>query len=1830
MPRSHLTMATGEQRGSKLEKPLTIQEWKAAQISGGSIERLCAIVQEEQLANTSSHVWISLASREQIVLQWERLQSSSEPTALPLYGVPFAIKDNIDAEGFLSTAACPTWPSGVATSDAPVVQRLKAAGAILIGKTNLDQFATGLVGTRSPYGAVPNSFDSTRVSGGSSSGSGVAVARGSVAFSLGTDTAGSGRVPAGLNNIVGLKPTRGALSARGVVPACRTLDCVSIFALTVGDAETVLRVAEGYDVEDSFSRLRPDPKAHITAGFGCGTSSARPLLAVCSSPAWFGYLDHRLAYEKALEKARRLGWRLEAVDFAPLFELAELLYFGPWVAERYQAVSTFIEQSAPENMDPVVRGIILAAEKFSAADAFAAEYLRQDLTRQIQLAFERFDGLLLPTTPTFPTLQQVSEKPVEENSRLGTYTNFVNFLDWSALSIPAGFRPDGLPFGITLVANQWQEPQLLRWARHWFSGETRRLGATSATLNEDEASEGELIIEQDVIPIAVVGAHLTGFPLNKDLVSRGAKLSTVTTTSGRYRLFALQSTSGPKKPGLQRVSPSVDGAEIEVEVWNLPSASLASFMATIPHPLTIGRIELKNGSWVHGFLCEPLGLEAAIDITSFGGWRAYNAHMSSQNGASLKGAPKTSISKILVANRGEIALRIIKTIRRMNLLAVAIYSEADADAPHVRAADIARKLDGQSVSETYLNISQIIHHATSAGADAVIPGYGFLAENASFATAVQEAGMTWIGPTATQMSDLGLKHKAREIAVAAQVPTIPGSEGLLNSLDDALREASRIGYPLMLKSTAGGGGIGLSHCADEESLRETFQGVQRQAEANFGNAGVFLERFIQKARHIEVQILGDGTGRVLAAGERDCSLQRRHQKILEESPAIMVPPDVREKMKQAALRLASSVKYRNVGTVEFVYDVESNGFYFLEVNTRLQVEHPVTEMVTGLDLVECMIRIAAGEWDELFASKVGTCVTSGASVEVRLYAENPLHRFKPCSGVITKLGFSSDIRVDTWIEQGTAVTTLYDPMIAKIISFGADRADAVRKLAKALSLTVVEGVDTNLEYLRQIVASEMFHSGHFTTKSLDNFQYISSSFEVVEPGSLTTVQDYPGRVGYWSIGVPPSGPMDSYSFRMANRLVGNSLDSAGLECTLEGPTLKFYCESNVAVTGGDAPVAVDGQPVGMNQVLHIHPGEVLQVGTISHGYRVYIAIQGGIDVPLVMGSRSTFEIGKLGGIDGRKLRTRDFLDICPVDSSELSSRSTYICPPTLIPRQPKATWRIRVIPGPHAAPDYFSSDGFQLLLSSEWKIHHNSNRLGVRLTGPQPEWARSTGGEAGLHPSNIHDSPYSIGSVSFTGDEAVILTSDGPSLGGFVVFCVVATADLWKVGQVRPGDSIQFEAISVDVAMQLESIQEQAIQNLASLENIVPGSLEESVSAEMLADTPPILGKIDRDGQKIQARQAGDRSILLEFGEGNAFDMRQSFAIFAFCDHHQKQPIPGVEEITPGVFTLHVMYERGLSPSVIMSRVTEHVGSYVVPTWVSSRILNLPLAFDDSVCHSAVKRYAATIRQEAPWLPSNIKFLETLNGVEDMSQLLHSTTFLVLGLGDVFMGSPCAIPLDPRHRLFGTKYNPSRSYTPRGAVGIGGQYMCIYATDSPGGYQLVGRTKEIWDSDLVSAERHPTTGEKLTLTPWMFRPFDRIKFYPVTEAELDSKSTPDLVHIEDGKLDLEEYETWLQQNQGSIDARAAERSKSIQSAPFFKQLQRPYIPTVSSSHIPFNDEADRRTLAGTSIDAMMPGRCYRVNIKEGDEVKSGDVLVRFLSSSALLIAFFTDLMYRFA
>jgi urea carboxylase / allophanate hydrolase len=1793
--------------------PLTISEWKSANAVGGGLERLLALLKQEQEAR--SNTWIALASEDAIREQWEAVEAAKASGAdLPLFGVPFAAKDNIDAVGFPTTAACPAFANGPAETDATVIARLKKAGAILLGKTNLDQFATGLVGTRSPYGAVPNSFDPKRVSGGSSSGSAVVVAKGIVPFSLGTDTAGSGRVPAGLNNIVGLKPTRGAISTSGVIPACRTLDCVSIFALTVDDAQQVLGVAEGLDISDAYSRSRPARVAEPVF-------PSSLTFAICKNPEWFGSLDRQAAYESSLQRVQELGITLEPVDFSDLFELASLLYEGPWVAERYAAIRSFIGTHVDE-LDPTVRKIILKAEGFNAVDLFQAQYRRQYLTEKISREFAKFDAVLVPTAPTFPRLDDVAREPVKENSLLGTYTNFVNFLDWSALSVPAGFCAQGLPFGITLISTTWEEHKLTTLGKILHLPFKWGLGATGIRCKGPEKKLNGTIAENSTpdktVSIAVVGAHLRGFPLNKDLTSRGAVFVEATRTAPRYRLFALAAPKGKvRKPGLKRVEKGDAGESIALEVWSIPEAQFASFFATIPSPLGLGSIELETGSWVCGFICEPVGLDDATDISHHGGWRNYMAS-ESRNGASpktvdvspLPNGISTStrpIKTVLIANRGEIAVRIIRTLQKTGVKSVAIYSQSDAAAEHVRLADIACPLVGETVSETYLSATQILNTAKKAGADAVIPGYGFLAENADFASQVEEAGLIWIGPTPKQMRDMGLKHRAREIAQAAGVPTVPGT-ALLKDSAQAVVEAEEIGYPVMVKSTAGGGGIGLRVSHDPESLKKDYESVQRLAASNFGDAGVFLEHFVQRARHIEVQVLGDGKGTVIAVGERDCSLQRRNQKVVEECPAFFVPEEVRQRMRKAAVDLAKAVNYRNVGTVEFIYDVDQSNFFFLEMNTRLQVEHPVTEEVMGLDLVEAMVQIAGGQRELVQPNLSGT--QDKFSIEARIYAESPLQDFRPSTGKLLNVQFPSTIRVDTWVRSGTELSSSYDPMIAKLIANGSTRDEAIDNLLKALASTSITGVETNVDYVAQIVSSPEFRTGNFTTKTLDAFRYRTAAVEVLEPGPGTTIQDYPGRTGYWQAGIPPSGPLDSYSFRLANRLIGNYEGAAGLECTTQGPTLLFHCDTIVAVAGALADVSVDGQNVDSSKAIQVRKGQSLSLGLATAGCRSYIAFHGGgLRVPEVYGCRSTFSLGQFGGHNGRALQSGDLLRLEHDPINDVVQVPSGTLPSLPIPNGAEPHWQVAVVPGPHGSPDYFTPESYAELFTASWTVHYNSNRLGIRLTGPSPQWARPNGGSAGLHPSNIHDSPYAIGSVSFTGDDAVVLTGDGPSLGGFVVFATVVTSEMWKFGQMRPGDKIQLVPVHQSWALHQARRLTKSVEDLTEL----PG---ESSIAPLSTSIPDYLSSSAvtiADGEDgIVARPFGDRALLLEFGKYDDFNIRQTFRIMSLIHQHALSPFTDVEELVPGVRTLLVLYKtQAVSDAAIrhlksLVSVLEQDSRQTLP----SRKIRLPFAFDDSVSQAAVDRYKATIRSSAPYLPQNVEFLRQLNfpdsGLEAVEDVLESSDFLVLGLGDVFMGSPCAVPLDPRHRLFGTKYNPSRSFTPRNSVGIGGQYMCIYATDSPGGYQLVGRTAPIWDAESVAGGRDSSE------PAWKFQLLDQIRFYPVSEETLDNAIASDrwreLITTEESTFSLDEYERWLADNSEDIERVMQERSLLAKNVPFYDELLRPFEPETGSASSGLEGAVDADP-AGERVRANIPGRCFRLAVEEGQQIEAGDVVV---------------------
>ncbi|MCC3733963.1 allophanate hydrolase [Rouxiella badensis] len=566
------------------------------------------------------NAWLYRATPTQLEEQITQLETLREQAGgslatLPLYGVPFAVKDNIDVAGWPTTAACPAFEY-IAQADATVVANLQAKGAIVIGKTNLDQFATGLVGTRSPHGAVKNTFNPNYVSGGSSSGSASVLARGLVAFSLGTDTAGSGRVPAGFNNIVGLKPTKGWLSNRGVVPACRLNDCVSIFALSVADAAYVATLAGGYDPEDAYSRANP----HTAPA----AMSSQPRFAVPDSLEFFGDTESEKAFQLALDKLVSSGVSLVNIDFTPFKALAEQLYYGAWVAERTVAVGKIFEDT-PEVMDPVVRGIVASGLNYSATDAWKAEYLRAELSRKINQALEGFDALVVPTSPTLRTLDEMVQEPVLFNSQFGTYTNFTNLADLCALALPSSIRDDGLPSGITLIAPAWHDAALAAFGRQWQRSLSLTLGATDKTLNADSAMTGPMAVSADHVRVAVVGAHLTGMPLNFQLTTRNAVRVEQTRTASDYKLYALANTQ-PPKPGLVK---DEGGSSIIVELWDIPLARFGEFVAEIPAPLGIGTLQLADGRSVKGFICEPWAIDSATDVTSFGGWRSYVEHLKS-------------------------------------------------------------------------------------------------------------------------------------------------------------------------------------------------------------------------------------------------------------------------------------------------------------------------------------------------------------------------------------------------------------------------------------------------------------------------------------------------------------------------------------------------------------------------------------------------------------------------------------------------------------------------------------------------------------------------------------------------------------------------------------------------------------------------------------------------------------------------------------------------------------------------------------------------------------------------------------------------------------------------------------------------------------------------------------------------------------------------------------------------------------------------------------------------------------------------------------------------
>jgi urea carboxylase len=786
-------------------------------------------------------------------------------------------------------------------------------------------------------------------------------------------------------------------------------------------------------------------------------------------------------------------------------------------------------------------------------------------------------------------------------------------------------------------------------------------------------------------------------------------------------------------------------------------------------------------------------------------------------------------------------------------------------------------------------------------------------------------------------------------------------------------------------------------------------------------------------------------------------------------------------------------------------------------------------------------------------------------------------------------------------------------------------------------------LETNLDYLRQIIASPGFRAGSVTTKYLTTLPYSASSIEVLEGGTQTTVQDFPGRLGYWDVGVPPSGPMDDRSFRLANRLVGNPVTSAGLECTVQGPTLRFNTAAVIALVGAHMPATLDGKPVAYHRATRIKAGQTLRLGSVEGaGLRTYLAIRHGFDVPDYLGSKATFTLGLFGGHAGRALRAGDVIRVCrspstkdaAVGSSDLgkgagaaasSSRTADSEGPTAsvqlptapLARLPRALfpnlrreWTLGVLYGPHGAPDFFTESDITTLFSTAYEVHYNSARTGVRLIGPKPQWARRDGGEAGLHPSNIHDNAYAIGAIDFTGDMPIILGPDGPSCGGFVCPATIVQAELWKIGQLKPGDKVRFVPLTSEQARILLFAQDAEIEALrpARTSPLAPVTESSSTSLE-----PAILRRIPErpTAPAVVYRRAGDAYLLVEYGP-LMLDIALRMRVHALQTWLERHHLLGVVDLTPGIRSLQIHFEPRLLPLErlleILARAESELPA-IDDIEVPSRIVHLPLSWEDESTLLAIRKYMQIVRKDAPWCPSNIEFIRRINGLEsvaDVHRIAFEASYLVLALGDVYLGAPVATPIDPRHRLVTTKYNPARTWTPENAVGIGGAYLCVYGMEGPGGYQFIGRTCQMWN-------RHKTTREFADGKPWLLRFFDQIRFYPVSNAELtrfreDFPQGKVQLRIEETTFRLRDYQRFLSDNATSVKA-----FKATQQAAFEAERKR----WEDSGQLNFSAEAESAAAvdesaipAGcTAVPAHIPGNIWKIAAAPGAIVKAGDPLV---------------------
>ncbi|EED20897.1 urea amidolyase, putative [Talaromyces stipitatus ATCC 10500] len=1195
------------------------------------------------------------------------------------------------------------------------------------------------------------------------------------------------------------------------------------------------------------------------------------------------------------------------------------------------------------------------------------------------------------------------------------------------------------------------------------------------------------------------------------------------------------------------------------------------------------------------------------------------------------------LQTLLIANRGEIAVRISKTARELGVRTIAIYTKADSTSRHVSVADEAVLLPGEDAT-AYTDGDAIIEIARSRNVDAIIPGYGFLSENANFAHAVASAGMVFVGPKHDAIEAFGLKHRAREMAIEAGVPIVPGTGGLLATEDDAVSAADELGYPVMLKATGGGGGMGLVICNSPSEVRDALAQVRSRGAALFKNAGVFLERYYAKSHHIEVQVFGNGLGNAIHFGERECSIQRRHQKVVEECPSPFVDknPDLRRRLTSAAVALAESVKYASAGTVEYLVDDVSGDFFFLEMNTRLQVEHGITELCYGVDLVKLMLEQAdrelagQGGIDGKYLKSQQPELPVGVAIEVRVYAENPARNYTPSPGFLQYIQWAEleGTRIDTWVGTGARISTFYDPMIAKVMVHASGRNEAIEKFGCVLSQSIICGPPTNLDFLHAIVQSAGFKSGHTLTNFLENFEYSPTAIDVISPGVYTTLQDFPGRPNAGQ-GIPHAGPMDPLAFQVGNLLVGNPRNTEGLEITLRGPELRFLAPAVVSVCGAPITLTLDGVDVPMWTRLYIKHGQVLSIGKLleTGGCRAYLAVFGGFPaIAQYFGSKSTTPLLGIGGYQGRALAPGDLLTVQKVDDFN-ESASVVSLPQSLRPKYTNH-WDIYAMVGPYDE-GYMGAEDIEMIYNTIWKVSHNATRGGIRLIGPAPtKWARKDGGEGGQHPSNVIEYGYPLGTLNWTGESPCIFPVDAPDLGGFLSSTTIVKGSLWRLGQVKSGDTIQYRRISLEDALWIAAQLEKFLDDVASfvvgkrqideIEPVDGRSLLESTVSGNFGKAVIYEKVLEGSNLKITFRQGGDDFLLVEYGDGG-FDLNNRCRVTSLekvlrksCEVDQIFK-NGIYKTIGCCNSLLVHYDGLKLPrkklmDLLISSQSE-IGD-LSSSKVPSRRFRLPICFESPAQQEAIQRYMETQRPYAPFLPDNMDFVAKINGItyDELVRVFLTTEFMVICVG-FFCADTICLPIDPRYRLTCPKQNPSRVYTPEGSVSWGGSCMNIYPVDSPGGYQLTGQTIPCFDQ--LGIKPGFASGQ-----PGLFRDFDQVTFYRVDKQEFERdmalfRSGRYEFKIEEDVFDMGAHNKLLLETREEVSLfKSRQLAAQAEMLALEKASMERWMAEKSKNTTPADElEILKQDPNNLTLDSPLDANVWKVNVNEGQLLSANQVAV---------------------